>query len=155
MSEGQEHRQTLADRLNKLFDDIRPEGRSGRPYRNDEVAAEIKAVNPEIRITGGYLSALRRGRKTNPSTEVLTAIARFFGVPGAYFLNEATAAQADAEIELAKVMGNLGVRQLALRALDLTPDGLDAVAQVVEQLLVTQDRVGGGSSEKQRRGTEC
>ncbi len=130
-------RTPLADSLNRLFRDIRPQGPHGRTYTNDEVARAIKNKDPDIRVSGAYLSALRTGAKKNPSAELLTALALFFGVPAAYFLDAATAARTDAEIELAKVAHNLGVRQLALRALELTPEGLAAVTQIVEHVLAT------------------
>lgn len=128
-------RRTLAENLDRLFDIIRPEGPKGRRYTNEEVATAIKQAEPGIRVGGAYLSALRKGTKRNPSTELLTALARFFGVPASYFLDENTAAQTDAEIELAKVAHNLGVRKLALRALELSPEGLAAVTRIVEHVL--------------------
>ncbi|MFE2181077.1 XRE family transcriptional regulator [Streptomyces sp. NPDC059455] len=128
---------TLAEKLNRLFDSIRPDGPKGRAYTNGEVAEAVKQANPSIRVGGAYLSALRTGAKKKPSSELLTALARFFGVPTAYLLDEVTAAQTDAEIELAKVAHNLGVRQLALRALELTPEGLAAVTKIVEHVLET------------------
>ncbi len=128
-------RRTLAENLDRLFDIIRPEGPKGRRYTNEEVATAIKQADPGIRVGGAYLSALRKGTKRNPSTELLTALARFFGVPASYFLDENTAAQTDAEIELAKVAHNLGVRKLALRALELSPEGLAAVTRIVEHVL--------------------
>lgn len=131
-SEGQS---VLAERLGRLFDDIRPDGRNGRRWTNDEVAAAIKDSVPGVRVSGAYLSALRTGSKRRPSTEILVALARFFGVPLDYFVNDAVAAQADAELELAKVAGNLGVRQLALRALELSPEGLAAVTKIIDQVL--------------------
>ncbi|MCX2970372.1 helix-turn-helix transcriptional regulator [Streptomyces sp. TRM70308] len=133
---------TLAAALNHLFDTIRPYGPRGRPYTNDEVAAAVKESHPHIRVGGAYLSALRTGTKKNPSTELLTALARFFGVPASYFLDEATAAQTDAEIALAQVAHNLGVRNLALRALELSPEGLAAVTRIVEHVL--DGRTGHG-----------
>ncbi|HZG05602.1 MAG TPA: helix-turn-helix transcriptional regulator [Streptomyces sp.] len=128
-------RRTLAENLDRLFDTIRPEGPKGRRYTNEEVATAIKQAYPGIRVGGAYLSALRKGTKRNPSTELLTALARFFGVPASYFLDDNTAAQTDAEIELAKVAHNLGVRKLALRALELSPEGLAAVTRIVEHVL--------------------
>lgn len=132
-----EGRPTLAENLDRLFDNIRPHGPAGRRYTNEEVANAVKEEAPEIRVGGAYLSALRKGTKRNPSTELLSALARFFGVPTSYFLDEETAAQTDAEIELAKVAHNLGVRQLALRALELSPEGLAAVTKIVEHVLDT------------------
>ncbi|GAA2389768.1 helix-turn-helix domain-containing protein [Streptomyces glaucosporus] len=128
-------RRTLAENLDRLFDTIRPEGPRGRRYTNEEVATAIKRADPGIRVGGAYLSALRKGTKRNPSTELLTALARFFGVPPSYFLDGDTAARTDAELELAKVAHNLGVRKLALRALELSPEGLAAVTRIVEHVL--------------------
>ncbi|MEE1938017.1 XRE family transcriptional regulator [Streptomyces sp. TRM 70361] len=128
-------RRALAENLDRLFDAIRPEGPRGRRYTNEEVATAVKAAHPGLRVGGAYLSALRKGTKRNPSTELLNALARFFGVPASYFLDERTAARTDAEIELARVAHNLGVRRLALRALELSPEGLAAVTRIVEHVL--------------------
>jgi hypothetical protein len=126
----------LAESLNRLFDDVRPNGPDGRRYTNEEVAAAIRAAHPGIRVGGAYLSALRTGTKRNPSTELLAALARFFGVPADHFLDgDRPAAQTEAEIALAKVARHHGVRHLALRALELSPQGLAVVTRVLEQVL--------------------
>ncbi|MFP8964636.1 XRE family transcriptional regulator [Streptomyces nanhaiensis] len=129
---------TLAERLDRLFDTVRPEGPKGRRYTNEEVATAVKRAEPGVRVGGAYLSALRKGTKKNPSTELLTALARFFGVPASYFLDERAATRTDAEIELARVAHNMGVRKLALRALELSPEGLAAVTRIVEHVLESE-----------------
>jgi transcriptional regulator with XRE-family HTH domain len=144
----QEGRPTLAEHLDQLFDDIRPDGAEGRRYTNEEVATALREAHPGIRVGGAYLSALRKGTKRNPATELLTALARFFGVPASYFLDEPADARTDAEIELAKVAHHLGVRHLALRALELSPEGLAAVTRIVENVL---DGEPGGPAREERR----
>jgi transcriptional regulator with XRE-family HTH domain len=123
----------LADRLNRLFEDVRPPDRGGRRWTNDEVAAAVKEAEPTIRVSGACLSALRTGAKRRPSTDLLAALARFFGVPLDYFVTGDT--RTDAEAELARVAENLGVRRLALRALELSPEGLAAVTKIIEQVI--------------------
>ncbi|MBN3932592.1 XRE family transcriptional regulator [Streptomyces verrucosisporus] len=143
---------TLAERLDRLFDTVRPEGSKGRRYTNEEVATAVKRADPGVRVGGAYLSALRKGTKKNPSTELLGALARFFGVPASYFLDERAAARTDAEIELAKVAHNMGVRKLALRALELSPEGLAAVTRIVEHVLESEPSARTRQEERPSAG---
>jgi transcriptional regulator with XRE-family HTH domain len=131
-----EDRPNLAVKLERLFREIRPPQQGGRSYTNDEVAETIG-------VSGAYVSALRKGTRTNPSHEVLAGLAQFFGVKISYFLDDLAAEQTEAEIALARVMGNHGVRALALRALELSPQGLAAVTQMIEEVLkADQDAEG-------------
>lgn len=132
---GAAKRPTLAGSLNRLFDDLRPEGPRGRRYTNEEVAAAIKRENPHVRVGGAYISALRKGTKKHPSTDLVTALSRFFGVPVAYFLDDATGSRTLAELELARLAHHHPVRRLALRALELSPEGLSLVAELIERVL--------------------
>jgi transcriptional regulator with XRE-family HTH domain len=122
----------LASRLNRLFDDVRPVRPGGRPYTNEEVAASIKTTNPQIRVGGAYLSALRNGTKKRPSMELLAALARHFDKPISYFFDDEGAGATD---QLARLAKNSQVRRLAFRALDLSPEGLAAVSELIEQKL--------------------
>ena len=136
---GAAERPTLAERLERLFDEIRPEGPSGRRYTNYEVATALKEIDPGLRVSGAYLSALRNGTKRNPSMELLPALAQFFHVSVSYFLDPESQAQTDTEVALARVGRHPEVRNLALRALELTPEGLAIVTQIVEHVL-TENR---------------
>ncbi|MFD1830753.1 XRE family transcriptional regulator [Streptomyces desertarenae] len=137
---------TLAERLDRLFDQVRPDGPGGRRYTNEEVAAAVRGANPGVRVGGAYLSALRKGTKRNPSTELLGALARFFGVPASSLLDGGPGAGAarGAEAELARVAENMGVRNLALRALELSPEALAAATEIVEHVLELDSRHGRG-----------
>lgn len=131
-----QERPNLAVKLERLFKEIRPSEQGGRPYTNDEVAEAVG-------VSGAYLSAIRKGTRTNPSHEVLGRLAQFFGVKISYFLDDLAAEQTEAEIALARVMGNHGVRALALRALELSPQGLAAVTRMIEDVLKADQHEDG------------
>ena len=122
---------TLADKLERLFRSVHPAGRGEYTYR--EVADAIRqAGGPSISPT--YLWQLRTGRRLNPSMRQIEAIARFFGVPVTYFSNDEAAARIDAELDFVAALRDVSVRQIALRAAGLSPQGLAAVAEIVEQV---------------------
>ena len=121
---------TLADRLNHLFATITPPGRG--PYTNQEVAAGIREAGTEI--SAQYISLLRRGERDNPTLKHLEALARFFGVPPAYFFDEETTRRVDEELAALAALREAGVRGVALRAAGLSPKGLDAVHAIIEQV---------------------
>ncbi|NGO66953.1 helix-turn-helix domain-containing protein [Streptomyces boncukensis] len=148
---GSQGDQTLAGRLEALFDRVRPAGLRGRRYTNDEVALAIKKDDYAVRVSGAYLSAIRRGSKTNPSTDLLRALARFFGVPASYFLDEDPDGQVDAEIALARVAQNNEVRNLAMRALDLSPESLTAVSQIVDVYLRSDGAPSGSGTRNEHK----
>jgi transcriptional regulator with XRE-family HTH domain len=125
-------RHTLADRLNRLFDMVRPRGED-RQYTNIEVAA---ATN----VSGTYIGYLRRGVRDNPSVDTVQALARFFGVRPSYLvdddLDHDKVASTEAQVRLFQVLDDPGIRQLALRAAaaELSPTGLDAIAAMIDQV---------------------
>lgn len=120
---------TLADKLNRLFATVHPPGRG--EYTLDEVAAAINQQG-ETTITPAYLSQLRRGQRTNPSRNVLAALAAFFGVSPVYFFDDDTARRIDAELGLLVAMRDASVRQIALRAADLSPESLRNLAALID-----------------------
>jgi transcriptional regulator with XRE-family HTH domain len=76
--------QTLADKLGHLFQTVVPAGRG--PYSVEEVAKTI--TDSGVPISGSYIWLLRKGQRDNPTLRHLTALARFFGVPPAYFFDD-------------------------------------------------------------------
>ena len=73
---------TFAARLNRLFDTVYPPGRG--PHTSAEVIAALKAEG--ITMSAPYLSQLRSGNRTNPSSATMAALANFFRIKPAYFL---------------------------------------------------------------------
>lgn len=135
---------TLAEKLNHLFATVHPPGRG--EFMLDEVAEAISQQG-ETSITAAYLSQMRRGQRTNPSKNVLEALARFFGVSPAYFFNDELAGKIEAELELVVAMRRASVQQIAMRAADLSEESLRNLAVLIEHWReLEQSATGPGSS---------
>jgi ESX-1-secreted protein regulator len=123
---------TFADRLNSLFDTVRPAGED-REYTNSEVASATD-------VSGSYIGYLRKGLRTNPSVETVQALARFFGVRPSYLVDDEQdderVASAEAQLRLVQALNNPGIKQLAMRAAEanLSATALDAVTAMIEQV---------------------
>ncbi|MEU3711087.1 helix-turn-helix domain-containing protein [Streptomyces catenulae] len=121
----------LAERLNTLFRTSRPRGRN---WSNREVAEEVKRINPGLKVSGAYLSALRTGQRSNPSTGLLSALAQFFGVSPAYFVDPDHADRVDSQLAALNELSQAGVRDVALRVVGLPPESLAAITAVIDQV---------------------
>jgi transcriptional regulator with XRE-family HTH domain len=126
-----ESARTLADKLNHLFATVHPASRG--PYSNDEAAAAIREQGGPT-ISGTYLWLLRKGQRDNPTLKHLEALATFFGVPPAYFLDDAATAKVDAELDLLNAMRDVGVHNVALRLAGLSAKSLQSIVDVVERV---------------------
>ncbi len=121
--------ETLANKLDELFRKGHPGGRG--EYTYEEVAEGIRRQGgPTISAT--YLWELRTGKKDNPRKRHLEAIAAFFGISPEYFFDTKTAERISAQLDLFAAMRDAGVRDLALRAAELSPEALRTIARVIE-----------------------
>jgi transcriptional regulator with XRE-family HTH domain len=120
---------SFAERLDHLFRTVHPPGRGEYSYR--EVAKAIEDSGGPT-ISASYLHQLRTGLKDNPTKRHIEALAGFFGVPASYFFDDGDAARIDAELELLAALRDSGVRQIAMRAAGLPPQGLESVRQMIE-----------------------
>jgi transcriptional regulator with XRE-family HTH domain len=125
-----EERPTLAARLDDLFRTARPQGRS---WTNAAVAAELKAISPDLKAGAVYLSQLRSGKRTNPSHELLAALAKFFGVSVGYFFDEKVAESVLIELATVEAMRQAGVRAVAMRAAGIPQESLQAITTILDQ----------------------
>ncbi|MFI6696268.1 helix-turn-helix domain-containing protein [Streptomyces sp. NPDC050433] len=121
----------LATKLDHLFSAVRPAG--GDEYTFDEVAEAIKAQGGPT-ISSTYLWQLRKGLRDNPTKRHLEALATFFGVPAAYFFDDAQAERIDAELALLSALRDAPVRQIALRARGLSTKSLEAISDMVDRV---------------------
>jgi transcriptional regulator with XRE-family HTH domain len=119
---------TLADKLNRLFRTVHPQGRD--EYTYEEVASAIRERG--VMISHTYVWQLRKGARDNPTKRHLEALAEFFGVSAAYFLDDAAAQRIDDQLELLAAFRDNAVRQVALRAAGLSGPSLDAIQGMIE-----------------------
>ena len=74
---------SLQVKLRALFAEVTDE--RGAYLTNREVAS--RALSSGCRVSEGYISHMRSGRASNPSFQVVVAVAAAFGVPVDYFLD--------------------------------------------------------------------
>ncbi|MER6382477.1 helix-turn-helix domain-containing protein [Streptomyces sp. NPDC001127] len=118
---------TLAEKINHLFDTIRSP--SGQEYSNEHVAAEI-GKSGATTISQSYIWQLRKGKKDNPTISHLQALADFFGVPVAYFVDDGVASKVEGKLEalqaqqvrVSEAIGTGDVKLMAMRAGELSPE---------------------------------
>ncbi|MEE1926847.1 helix-turn-helix transcriptional regulator [Streptomyces sp. TRM 70351] len=141
MAAGQEPAQpaaegSLAERLGYLFANMHP---ADAPYTNAHVAEAISGNPAEyggVGLTEQYLSMLRNGRRANPSSDVLRALAKFFGVPVGYLLGDLSQTQAERvedEVRFLAAMRDQRVRTIALRSVGLPPEVQDSLTAIIGQ----------------------
>ncbi|ORB87696.1 transcriptional regulator [Mycobacterium kansasii] len=123
---------TLADKIDTLFKIIRsPEGAQ---HTNNEVATACREATGES-FSPTYLWQLRTGRRDNPTKRHLEALAKFFDVPVAYFFDDDHGKQIQAELELLGALRNADVCNVALRAVNLSPEGLGTVNDIIDTIV--------------------
>lgn len=131
MTESGESRATLASKIERLFQIVlKPDGEQ---HTNEEVAEKCRKATGETFSTT-YVWQLRTGRRANPTMRHLQALADFFDVPVAYFFDDDQGKQIRTELELLGALRNTEVRNIALRAVNLSPDGLGAVNDVIDAI---------------------
>ncbi len=121
---------TFSARLNRLFDTVYPPGRG--PHTSAEVIAALKAEG--VTMSAPYLSQLRSGNRTNPSSTTMTALANYFRIKPAYFTDDEYYEKLDKELSWLLVMRDEGVRRIAMGASELSAESKEDVAHHVDEL---------------------
>ncbi|MBE1579723.1 helix-turn-helix domain-containing protein [Amycolatopsis roodepoortensis] len=122
---------TLTDRIDRLFQVVRRP--NGEQHSHEEVARACRESTGES-FSAAYLWQLRTGRRDNPTKRHLEALAAFFQVPPAYFFDDEQGRALAEEVELLGALRNTAVRNLALRAVTLSEEGLGTVSDIVEAI---------------------
>ncbi|OEJ30892.1 helix-turn-helix domain-containing protein [Streptomyces subrutilus] len=121
---------SLADKLNHLFTTTAPAGRG--PYTGEEAARAITASG--IPISGSYIWLLRKGRRDNPTMRHVEGLAKFFGVPPAYFFDDEVTATVDSELALLAAMRDTKVQRVALRTAGLSERSMRSINELIERV---------------------
>lgn len=139
MAEPETGGATLADRIDALFRVVR--GPDREQYSNDEVARACRAATGES-FSATYLWQLRTGRRDNPTKRHLEALARFFQVPVTYFFDGEQGAAVAQELELLGALRDAGVRSVALRAVNLSAEGVGTISDMID-VIARRERGAG------------
>jgi len=126
---------TLAAKLERLFRTVRPRGKA--EHSCEDVATALRAAGGPT-ISGTYVWQLRKGLRDNPTKHHLEALAAFFGVSPAYFLDDGAADRIDAELDLLVALRDAPVRQIALRSIGLSPESLSTITEVIERVRILE-----------------
>ncbi|SDN55530.1 transcriptional regulator [Actinacidiphila guanduensis] len=129
MGEGGGTAATLAEKIDALFRVVRRPDRE--PYTHEEVARACREATGES-FSATYLWQLRTGRRDNPTKRHLEALAGFFRIPVAYFFDDEQGARISAELELLGALRDAGVRSVALRAVNLSPEGMGTISDMID-----------------------
>lgn len=121
---------TFAARLNRLFDTVYPPGRGA--HTSAEVIAALKAEG--VTMSAPYLSQLRSGNRTNPSSTTMTALANFFRIKPAYFTDDEYYEKLDKELQFHAVVRDDEVRRIAARAHGLSVEAQQKVLDQIDEL---------------------
>lgn len=137
---------TLADRINWLFRNVKPEGQD-REYSGRDVVSGVQSRGTEL--SNSHLSELRRGAKSNPTLRVLQGLAEFFEVKVAFFFDDDVAREVEADVALRSAMRDAQVRDLAFRVAGLAPNQRDAMYRLLSRTLndYKGDRPPGGAPD--------
>lgn len=118
---------TLMEILERLSDKWSAE--HGRPLSNQMLSAALGAAGHPVSKL--YLSQLRTGHRSNPSTDLLLALACFFEVEFESFFDSA-ASSSDEDIVIVGRLRDPGLRRLLHMSADLSADTQSYLTRVAE-----------------------
>ena len=85
-------------------------------------------------MSAPYLSQLRSGNRTNPSSATMAALANFFRIKSAYFTDDEYYEKLDSELAWMATMRDEGVRRIAVRASGLSTQAQQDIVERVDEL---------------------
>jgi transcriptional regulator with XRE-family HTH domain len=146
MPEPREEPTTLAEKIDTLFQVVRRPNRE--QFSHEEVAKACREATGES-FSAPYLWQLRTGRRTNPTKRHLEALAQFFQVPPSYFFDEDQSTEIAKELELLGALRDAEVRSVALRAVNLSREGIGTISDMID-VIARRERELEQNREKER-----
>jgi ESX-1-secreted protein regulator len=119
---------SIAEKLDRLF------RATGQPEPSYMTVSEAIRAGQGVAVSHTYIWQLRTGRRDNPTVQHLTALAGYFGVPVAYFLDDDLAGRVDSQLELLRSLRDAGVTEIALRAAAVSPHGRAVISEAIRQV---------------------
>ncbi|GAB2575351.1 XRE family transcriptional regulator [Paractinoplanes abujensis] len=124
---------SIAAKLDRLFKQHQPEP-------SYMAVAEAVRSGQGVAISHTYIWQLRTGRRDNPTVAHLTALATYFGVPVAYFIDDDQTRRIDDQLELMQTIRAAGVTEIAMRAADISPRGRDLINELIRKVWESERR---------------
>lgn len=127
---------SIAEKLDRLF-------RQHKPEPSYMAVAEAVRSGQGVAISHTYIWQLRTGRRDNPTVAHLTALATYFGVPVAYFIDDEQTRRIDDQLELMQTIRAAGVTEIAMRAADVSPRGRDLINELIRKVWESEHKADG------------
>ncbi len=127
---GSQPGRSLAERLNHLLTATAPP--SGKLATTRELAQQLTDAGHQVSHT--YVARLLNGQADDPSMRCLQALAKVFGVPPGYFVDDETAEKVNRDLDLLAALRDGDVRVIALESRGLSPSSQETVLSVIKQV---------------------
>jgi transcriptional regulator with XRE-family HTH domain len=122
---------SFAERLGHLIATVHPPDR--KPYSYREIASGV-AEQTGVTMSATHVQQLVVGARKDPKRSHIQALAQFFGVPVTYFFDDDVAGQVDRQVEDVVAWRDSEARNLAQRAMRLSPRDRETVTALLDQL---------------------
>ncbi len=122
---------SFAERLAHLIATVHPPDR--KPYSYREIAHGVAELTG-VTMSATHVQQLAVGARKDPKRSHIQALAQFFGVPVTYFFDDEVAGQVDRQVEDVVAWRDTEARNLAQRAMRLSPRDRETVTALLDQL---------------------
>ncbi|QZH69400.1 transcriptional regulator [Mycolicibacterium farcinogenes] len=117
-------------RLNRLFEGVYPPGRG--PHTATEVIETLRMHG--YQMSRPYMSQLRSGSRTNPSSRTIEALAGFFRVDPRYFTDDDFYSRVDFDLMWLATRHDEQISRIVAGAAELSPTARHMISRHVEEL---------------------